>query len=151
MKHTIVKNTFILCLSAALLFIAAGESSQVSKKYKAFFACSHTGTSFISADSFIYLMQLPLCARDSNNVVCKIKSFEIIYAERGLYQDDEGLPIIHTDYTNERFEGDTINSYWKKNFTNSIYKGDTIIFDNVICVNKDKHTFLCPMIKMVIK
>jgi hypothetical protein len=89
--------------------------------------------------------------KDSVGNLIKVESFEIIYAERGLYQDDEGLPIIVTDYSNVACTGDTIPKKWIQNFNERSYKGDTVYFDRVRLRTPDKKTVECKSVKVVLK
>ena len=147
-KNTLLSALFIFC---ALLFSFAPAGDEFSKRYKAFFGCTYSDNVIIDAATFKQMMQKPLCAKDSVNNIIPIKSFELIYAESGLYQDSTGLPIIYTDYTNDIFVGDTINTYWKNNFNERLYRGDTIIFDRIICSPDGKKNFMCKTLKVIIK
>ncbi len=148
-----MNNNYIILL---LLICSCLLSFDVSKdgattRYKAYFGCTYTDNITVDAATFKKMMMQPLCAKDSASNVFKVKSFEITYAERGLYQDDEGLPIIFTDYSADSFIGDTLNSVWKKRFDESLYKGDTIYFESIICMVAEKKNFLCKPLKVVIK
>lgn len=146
------KIHIVLLLVACICLVSfEGQKEAVSAKYKAYFGCMYTDNIMIDANTFKEFMKMPLCAKDSANNFYKIKSFDITYAERGLYQDDEGKPIIFTDYSSDSFTGDTINSYWKKSFNERLYKGDTVFFDRIICTASDKKNFICKTLKVVIK
>ena len=148
-KNNISLLLLLITALGVISFIA--PSDPISTKYKAYFGCVYTDNIQIDAQTFKQLMQQPLCAKDSASNMFKVKSFEITYAERGLYQDEEGLPVIVTDYTTESFTGDTLTSYWKKNFNERLYKGDTVFFERVICGIAEKKNFLCKTLKVVIK
>lgn len=138
----------VLCFS----FVApAGNSGTSNSKFTVYLGCTYSQESAINAATFKQLITKPLCAKDSANNIYKVKSFEITYAERGLYQDDAGLPIIFTDYSGDNFTGDSITKYWIRNFNEHIYKGDTVYFDRVVCVSSDNKNFLCAPMKIVIR
>lgn len=146
------KKVYLVLLLVVCITVLSFETSKdgSTAKYKAFLGCTYTDNVTVDVNTFKKLMTLPLCAKDSANNVYKVKSFELTYAERGLYQDEEGLPIIFTDYSADSFVGDTLNSVWKRRFNESLYKGDTIYFERVICTAADKKNFLCKTLKVVI-
>ncbi len=114
-----------------------GETKAIKKiyKYKTFLGCQQESSMHMDKDSFCTLLQQPLCAKDSAGKSYKIRSFEITYAERGLYEDSAGLPIVVTDYQNDAFSGDTVNSYWKKMLQERFYKGDTVYIEHVVLID----------------
>jgi hypothetical protein len=150
MKYNKLQLVFLLFATLCLSSFD-GQKEPVSSRYKAFFGCSYTDISTIDANTFKQMMTQPLCAKDSSNTVYKVKSFTVTYAERGLYQDDEGLPIIVTDYSSDNFTGDTLNTLWKNNFNERLYKGDTVYFERVMCSNAEKRNFMCKTIKLIIR
>ncbi len=141
----------LLLILSTSLFAFDGPQEPYSKRHHAYFACTFTDNMQIDANTFKQLMNQPLCAKDSQNNVYRVKSFTVIYAERGLYQDDEGLPIIYTDYSSDDFTGDTLTPLWKKNFNDRLYKGDTVYLEKVMCTNSEKKNFLCKTVKLIIK
>ncbi len=150
MKYNKLPLVFLLFATLCLASFD-GQKEPVSNRYKAFFGCSYTDNTTIDVNTFKQIMTQPLCAKDSSNNIFKVKSFTITYAERGLYQDDEGLPIIVTDYSSDNFTGDTLNTLWKNNFNERLYKGDTVYFERVMCSNTEKKNFMCKTIKLIIK
>jgi hypothetical protein len=81
----------------------------------------------------------------------KVESFNITWAERGLYQDSTGLPIIYTDYTVGTFNGDAIPADWTESFRDRSYKGDTVYFDRIMVKTPDNKSQLCKPLKIVIR
>jgi len=141
-----------LCIGAIVVTAFAPADGLVKKpKYKAYFGCTYTDSLQLSVNEFKQLIQKPLCVKDSVGNLIKVESFEILYAERGLYQDDEGLPIIVTDYSNVVCTGDSIPKKWIRQFNERSYKGDTIYFDRVRLLTPDKKTVECKSVKVVLK
>lgn len=134
-----------------VMAFAPADGLVKKQKYKAYFGCTYTDSFQISVNEFKQLIHKPLCVKDSVGNLIKVESFEIIYAERGLYQDDEGLPIIVTDYSNVACTGDTIPKKWIQNFNERSYKGDTVYFDRVRLRTPDKKTVECKSVKVVLK
>lgn len=134
-----------------VMAFAPADGLVKKQKYKAYFGCTYTDSFQISVNEFKQLIHKPLCVKDSVGNLIKVESFEIIYAERGLYQDDEGLPIIVTDYSNVACIGDSIPKKWIQNFNERSYKGDTVYFDRVRLRTPDKKTVECKSVKVVLK
>ena len=141
-----------LFLNMALLLLSFSEQPvKLFYRYKAFFACTHTDSVHIVKTDFDQMMNLPICAKDSTGKVMAIESFEITYAERGLYQDSTGLPIIFTDYTITECKGDSIPKAWRDNFLEAGHKGDTVSFDRIVVRGEDRKPYFCKRIKCVIR
>ncbi len=150
MKMNLNYIVLLLCICLSLLSFDVSKDGATAR-YKAYLGCTYTDNILLDVNTFKKMMSQPLCAKDSASNVFKVKSFEITYAERGLYQDDEGLPIIFTDYSADSFTGDTLNSVWKKRFDESLYKGDTVYFEQIICTVAEKKNVLCKPLKVIIK
>lgn len=151
MKRFIFKIVGLLVCAFSIMAFAPADGILKKSKYKAYFGCTYTDSIQMSVDEFKQLIQSPLCVKDSAGNVLKVESFEIMYAERGLYQDDEGLPIIVTDYSDVACKGDTIPKKWIQNFNERCYKGDTIYFDRVRLHTPENKLFECKTVKVVLK
>lgn len=143
----------LIVLSLGLVAFTAfkPEDKKKAPKLQTYFACKQNGKIALSADDFLKYMNEPFCAKDSSQAVYKVVSFEMIYAETGLYQDSAGLPIVHTDYTYATFEGNTINESWSRLFKDHVYKGDTIRFNNVLVKGVDSNTYRSSNIELVLR
>lgn len=119
--------------------------------YIAYLGCAVTDSLPVDKNVFDNLVAMPLCAKDSLQNYCKVQSFEVTYAERGLYQDSTGLPIVVTDYTQFSCKGDTIPKSWVDVFKQRSYRGDTIYIDKIIAKSPDQRMRLCRGLKMVIR
>jgi hypothetical protein len=149
MKRLIVP---LLALTA-VGFSPATDDREIARRssYISYLGCAITDSQAVDKNLFDNLVALPLCAKDSNMNYCKVQSFEVTYAERGLYQDSTGLPIVVTDYTQFTCKGDTIPKNWVDVFRQRSYRGDTIFFDKIIAKSPDQKMRLCRGLKMVIK
>ena len=119
--------------------------------YNAYIACSDVELPYLSKKIFDSLIAMPLCAKDSLMNTYPIQSFEINYAERGLYQDSAGLPIIFTDYSSVQCKGNSIPKEWVNIFNERSYKGDTIYIDNIKVLGAENRSFGCKGLKIIIK
>lgn len=139
-----------IALLASIICISFAPFPKIIYRYKAFLGCKQSDSFTISKDDFQRLIANKLCAKDSAGNVYPVSSFEITYAERGLFQDSTGLPIIFTDYSFTVCKGDSIPSFWQADFRERGYKGDTIYFDRISVVDTVKSN-MCKRIKCVIK
>lgn len=152
MKKCMVWFILLFWGTAFVSFIPQDTAPRKIKfNYFSYLACSDLSEGFIAKAQFDSMIALPLCARDTNKNVMTLQSFEITYAERGLYQDSTGLPIIFTDYISDRFKGNQITKYWIDLFKERSYKGDTVYIDNVKVLGPDNKSFVCKGMKWVIQ
>ena len=146
-----------MAFGAVFLLLAFGAAEQTDRntaqqsKYTAYLGCAVIETNKVDKNLFDNLIALPLCAKDSAQNYCKVQSFEITYAERGLYQDSTGLPIVVTDYTQFACKGDTIPQNWVDVFRERSYKGDTVFIDKIIAKSPDQKMRLCKGLKLIIQ
>jgi hypothetical protein len=146
--------TTILFLGFGLLVFSAfspDEKKERLPKVNSYFACKQYGNIMLTADQFLKYINQPFCAKDSLDTMYRVISFDMIYAETGLYQDSTGLPIKHTDYTFASFRGDKIDQNWIKLFGEHAYKGDTIRFSNFLVKDKKRRTLRSSNIELVIR
>jgi hypothetical protein len=82
----------------------------------------------ISAPLFQALMQKPLSVTTGAGLV---QGFAFTYAERALYEDSVGNPLILTDYMTEYCFGDTLSKNIKLLLPSRVKAGDTVYIANV--------------------
>ncbi|QLH46298.1 MAG: hypothetical protein HWD58_12090 [Bacteroidota bacterium] len=134
---------FLVFLGLGLLGFCAftpGPEQRPKLKYawRAFFGCMVEDSSSVEKNAFDILVGKKLCAKDSAGNLLTVESFTITYAERGLYQDSTGLPIIITEYSTAECKGDTIPAQWIADFRERSYRGDTVYFDRVMARSADQ-------------
>lgn len=147
---------FLVIILGLLGFIAITAFSPQAKtkvrhKLSTFFACKQAGKIVMSAAQFTSFMDQGLCAKDSLDSIYKVIRFDMIYAETGLYQDPEGLPIVHTDYSYGTFKGNTLSMNWQKKLKQHAYRGDTIRFNNILARGTDSLTYRCSDIELILR
>lgn len=151
----VILHRSLVCLSAILLCsFNLHEQTPLDKKFKfnAQLGCNDMLGEFVAKKSFDSVIAFPLCARDSNNVIYPISGFDLTYAERGLYEDSTGLPIIFTDYTHAKIDGNTLPKKWIDIFKERSYKGDTVFFENIKVVgNADTKANACKSLRIIIR
>ncbi|MEZ5045692.1 MAG: hypothetical protein R2831_01740 [Chitinophagaceae bacterium] len=148
-------NLFVfISLLSLVVFLAAWATPQqvkIAYAYHTFFACKHTDSIYVNKKDLISLSVQRLCAKDSAFTSYPIYSFDITYAERGLYQDSTGMPIVVTDYSFDKCQGDTLPMRWISIFQERAYPGDTIFIDNVKALDKNNKSISCKGFKLVVK
>ena len=143
----------VLFLATAYSFMAPDNKALQAQrsKYVSYLGCEVTDAQAVSTADFLRLIQKPLCVKDSAGRLCKVQQFELSYAERGLYQDSTGLPIVVTEYSGTNCKGDTIPKAWQAIFAERAYKGDTILFGEIIATAPDNKPRLCKGLRVVLK
>ncbi len=142
---------FLLSLLLPSYAFMSDNTSTAKYMFTSYLGCAEMQSSFVPKNTFDSLVASRLCAKDSTKNMFPIQSFEITYAERGLYQDSSGLPIIFTDYSTVQCVNDTIPKRWVSLFKERSYKGDTVYFDNVKVLGSDNKSHPCKGLKIVIQ
>ena len=145
--HIVFLSSFIL---SALSF-AESDGVESDYKYKMYLACAQSGNQDMPKAEFDRLIAQPFCARDTNMNPVTIQNFEILYAERGLYQDSSGLPIIFTDYIKIPCQGNQLKQAWVDYFLERSYKGDTVYIEQVKVLGADNKSHLAEGMKIIIR
>lgn len=153
MMSILSKIGFIISIGCLITLFSFSETDQNTRKYRytAHLGCMDNDISTLGKESFDSLIALPLCGKDSSHTVFPIQGFEIIYAERGLYQDSAGLPIIFTDYTTMQCTGNTLSKNWVDLFKERSYKGDTVFIENIKVLGNDNKSYQAKALKIIIK
>lgn len=141
------KNIISLFVVGSLLTIGYQVGAQSAAKPKKII---YSGTAFLNdgvthqgeilKSTFDSLIMKPIVVIDSNGNASKIISFDFYYAERNLYEDSTGKPIILTDYSNEFCSGNMISKSLKDNLLTMTKWGDTAYIENVIYEYTDPKT-----------
>ena len=150
-----MKKYSVFLVLIALVFLFSFDNGDIKKqkkyRYAAHLGCEDKPYNVYSVQGFLNVIKLPLCARDSSGAVFPITKFDMIYAEPGLYQDEEGLPIIVNDYSNAYFTGDTFSKVSIERFESSIHQRDTIYIENVRVRGFDNQIYEGKPLKIIIK
>ncbi|HNB80820.1 MAG TPA: hypothetical protein PLP14_01910 [Chitinophagaceae bacterium] len=136
-----------------MLGLSSFFSGQDEKKYPytVYLSCNETLQGFLSKQVFDSVIQYPLCAKDSLKQTYQVQSFDMTYAERGLYQDSSGLPIVFTDYSQAQFTGNQFSPQWIRSFRERSYRGDTVYIENVKVLGPDNKSHACKGLKVIIR
>ena len=106
----------------------------------------------ISKRKFDSLIALPVISRDTSGVDRSVVEFVFSYAERALYEDSTGRPLVMTDHFSTPCPGGKLPDDWVKIIREKSKKGDTVYIEEVMAAYPDKlHTrFYTTPIKLVI-
>jgi hypothetical protein len=80
---------------------------------------------------FDSLLKQGVTAKDPTGNSYPVAGFTFSYAERNMYEDSVGNPLLLTDYFSEFCPGDTVSLAIFRNIFYKTKPGDTAYFDNV--------------------
>lgn len=126
------------------------QAKKRAPKLRTLFACKQGGKLSMSAEQFLTFVNQPICVKDSLDSLYRVVRFDLMYSETGLYQDEAGLPITHTDHSFGTFFSNRIDSNWSSLFKEHAYKGDTIRISNVQVKGSDSLKYRSSNIELVL-
>lgn len=85
----------------------------------------------IGKRTFDSLIRRGISARDSSGKVWKVQGFQFTYAERGIYEDSVGNPVLMTDYLTEYCFGDTLSRNIALILPTKSKAGDTVFVERI--------------------
>lgn len=152
-----MKKRSLLALIFAGMAVAMVFAQQSGKKVvysgSSFMGDHQTQSGTVSKEKFDALIALPLYAKDSNGVEYQVSDFSFTYAERALYQDSTGVPMVTTDYYSTTCPGGRLSEDWVKNIQERSKPGDTAFFDHITTIDSAKgkpRMFITTAIQLVI-
>lgn len=149
------KNFFLILIAIVVsaLWTFAQEAHKVVYSGKSYMGDKQTQSGTITKDQFDKLIKMPLIAIDNNGKEWRVTDFTFTYAERALYQDTLGNPLITTDYFTTSCPDGKLGDDWIKNITERSKVGDTAYFDRITTVDSTSsrpRLFITEPIKLVI-
>lgn len=86
----------------------------------------------LSKKAFDSLIRQGIDAKDlSGGGAVPVLGFQLTYAERGMYEDSVGNPLLMTDYLTEYCFGDTLSGNLRLLLPDRTKPGDTVFVDNI--------------------
>lgn len=147
MKNILQKKGLLLLLGLTLTlgYALAQSKNNATKKGTTYLNDKLTQSGNISVKDFVTLIQSPLWAKDSrDSSFAPVHSFRFTYAERGLYEDQQGKPMIFTDYMFYNCKSQ-LDTFMLKDVRSRVKPGDTVLIEQVQFINpKIKGSFLMP-------
>ncbi len=104
----------------------------------------------VPKQEFDSLLKQGLLGKDSSGVEYKVTGFNFNYAERNVYEDSTGNPIILTDYLIEPCLGDTVDAIIAATIYKRTKAGDTVYIDQIKLLRPDNETAAGKSLKVVI-
>lgn len=143
MSKKIVSIWFLFvacCTIFGSIFIWAQQAQKERKSYTgtAFLDDKVTSTGKISVADFLKLLDKPLWVKDKrDNSMHPALVFVYTYAERAMYEDETGKPMIVTDYLSTNVKG-TVDTTTMFEMKYRAKAGDTAFFESIEFFNNDQ-------------
>lgn len=137
MKFSILRGIIGTILASIAMTVTAADSGL---QYQLVFGSKGADIKTIKAAQADSLLKEHLFIKDAKtNKLTPVLGFELLYAERGLFEDSTGRPIIITEYYQTQSASDTVAAYFLRSL-NEMYKaGDTIKIQNIFGKVGDKY------------
>ncbi len=154
MKNQIVKSVLLtLGFSLGAFLLWAQAQKKIEFKGNTFLSDKVTQSGSISVSNFLKLIQDTIWVQDNrDNSFLAPGSFKFSYAERGVYEDEAGKPMIVTDYIFSNCRA-VVDSGMLVDMKYRAKPGDTAYFEQVLFLNlkqKDKTSVHAAPIKLVL-
>lgn len=142
-----------LGFSLVAWMLLAQAQKKVEYKGKTFLSDKVTQSGTISVSNFLKLIQDSMWVQDNrDNQFIAPGNFKFTYAERAMYEDEAGKPIIMTDYLFSNCRG-VVDSGMLVDMKYRAKPGDTAYIENVTFLNlkqKDRASVSAEPIKLVL-
>jgi len=112
---------------------------------------SSIGDKTINKASFDSLIRTPLLSIDSNNKNYNVEFYDMVFAERNLYEDSVGNAIIVPDYSSYNNKGAVMNESHLNYIINHAKIGDTLFVNDIIVKDEMNQVFKLKSFKLTIK
>lgn len=153
-----LKHAFLWLTALALIGVTYAQQAEQSgtkpkPKGNAFLSGGQYGTGNIPLATFDALIGKAPIAKDSLGRECAVHSFDLTFAERGIFEDSTGRLTIMTDYYTTKSEDGKLDSFWVKELQYRAKIGDTVYMDNIVATYPDTaalHYFYTYPLKLVI-
>ncbi len=130
-------NNTILNVAIVLLLLLChpswGEEGKKAPAYKGYIYWMGLGSAEekqVSLDSFIQQMDQALSVRMGDSQSYPLTSFDLIYKEVGVYENENGKREIMSDVKTASFMGSSLDTLWLRSLDQRLAWGDTIFVDN---------------------
>lgn len=98
------------------------------------------------------LISLPLKIVDSKNVNYTLSSYQFAYKRTGITEDEAtGKTSPENDMVSSQFSVTPLPALWQTNITESLHKGETLYFFDIIVFDKQGRRFFAPELKITIQ
>lgn len=128
----------VLLLCSWAVWAQTKAKAAIDYKGYTFLADQKTGSGNISVKNFLTLIKDSVVAKDSrDDSFYTTKTFRLRYAQRGLFEDEAGNPLITTDYSFDVCEG-AVDTALYSELGRKAKPGDTVFIESVMFLNKNR-------------
>ena len=128
----------VLLLSSWAIWAQTKAKVGVDYKGDTFLADQQTGSGNVSVKNFLSLIKDSVVAKDSrDDSFYTTTSFRLRYAQRGLFEDEAGNPLITTDYSFDVCDG-AVDTGLYSELGRKAKPGDTVFIESVKFLNKNR-------------
>lgn len=110
---------------------AAPKKAAAAPVVTAFLGTSSLTGGPLSKADFDKFIRQGIRAKEGAGTAVPVTGFQLTYAERGLYEDSAGNPLVTTDYLTEYCFGDTLSANLRVLLPERTKPGDTVFVDNI--------------------
>lgn len=138
------KYLIVSAVAGIMLLAGLGQAQQRPSKEKVVFKGKtylkggQIGSGTVSKKDLVSLLQDGPVVRDSLGKEHAVILFTFTYAERGVFEDSTGRPVIMTDYYSIESDNGKIPDGWFRLLQQRLKKGDTATFSNVLSFFDDQ-------------
>lgn len=137
MKSSVIKTLMCTVLASIAVSITTANSGL---PYQLVFGEKGASIKTIKAAKADSLLKQHFYIKDTkSNKTMPVLGFELLYAERGLFEDSTGRPIILTEYYQTQSPSDTVAAYFLRSLQDMYKPGDTIKIQNIFGKVGDKY------------
>ena len=95
---------------------------------------------------------LPLRIEDDKKVAYTISSYQFAYKRIGLKEDEEtGKATAESDLVANQFNVTPLPAIWQTNIAETLHKGESLYFFDIIVLDKQGRRFFAPELKITIQ
>lgn len=130
---------------------SAETTAKKPKTIWAYWGDNTFGDKYMTKREFDSLIKTPLQSIDSSKSTYSVLSFDMVLAERNLYEDSIGNAIIVPDYSSYNNKGAVMNENHLNYFINHAKIGDTLFVNDIIVKDEKNQVFKLKSFKVAIK
>lgn len=98
------------------------------------------------------ILDSALVVRDHKNNKFPVVSFDFIYEAKEAYVNDTTSQVgFYTETTGDMFKGDRLSELWSKRLKETIQKGESLIFSNIIIQYTEGTFYRVPELRITVR
>ena len=151
-------SIFFILVSLASFSAIGQKPSVISiKKFtppivKTFLGSLNADNAFCNAEAGRQIISQPLLVLDDKKNSYVIAHYELAYTRVGVTEDEQtGKTSPTKDMVGRRFNVVPLPELWRKNISETLQKGETLLFYDIYCYDKQGRLFVAPNLKIEIQ